>query len=170
MSAAKRLALCAILAALGVLILLLASAVRPIAVALAALAGLLPAIAVIQCSLWWSLGVYAVTGGLALLLVPDKGPAVLYLLFFGFYPVVKSLLERIPNAVLCWAAKLAAAAVCAAAAYFVYYRLFVSQTVFDWWIYAGAFLLLLAAFAAYDYAFSLLISFYRRRIQPHIKL
>ena len=66
--------------------------------------------------------------------------------------------------------KLLIAAAAAAAAYFVYYRLFVSQTVFDWWMYALALVLALAAFAAYDIAFSLLISFYQRRIQPHVKL
>ena len=38
---------------------------------------------------------YGATGLLGLLLVPDKANALLYLLFFGLWPMLKSLLERI---------------------------------------------------------------------------
>ena len=169
MSLAKRLALCAILSAITVLILFLGGMASPVTIALTAAAGLLPAVAVLHCGLWWGLGVGVVSGLLSLLVLPNKGAAVLYLLFFSWYPVVKSLLERIEKPVLCWLCKLLVAAIAAAAAYFVYYRLFVSTAVFDWWIYALALVLALAAFAAYDIAFSLLISFYQRRIRPHVK-
>ena len=38
---------------------------------------------------------YGAAGILGLLLVPDKGSALLYLLFFGLYPVIKSRAERL---------------------------------------------------------------------------
>ena len=170
MSPAKRIALCAILAALGVGILVLASLYPPVAPALAAAAGLLGAIAVIHCGIGWSLGVYAVCGGLALLLCPTKSVVVFYLLYFGWYPVVKSLLERIRSRALCWILKLAVAAVGIGAAYYVYYRLFATNTALPWYMYVGAFVLCLACFVGYDLAFSLLISYYNRKIAPNIKL
>lgn len=39
--------------------------------------------------------------------MPDKANALLYLLFFGLWPMLKSLLERIPAGLLEWLCKLA---------------------------------------------------------------
>ena len=169
MSAVKKLALCSALAALSVLILLLASVVTPVSVALSALAGLIPAVAVIHCGLWWSLGVYAVSGGLGLLLLPSRLPVILYLLFFGLYPVAKSLLERIRQPIVCWIAKAVFALVCAVLIYLLLRTLAIIPPVaaFAWW-HLGVAVVLLAAFVFYDFAFSALVSFYQRRIAPNV--
>ena len=169
MSAAKRLSLCAVLAALGVVILVLAAVYPALAPAFAALAGLFGAVAVIHCGPLWALGVWLVCGGLGLLLSPAKGAAVLYLLFFGWYPVAKSGIEHMQSLPLSWAVKLLTAAASIVCAYLVYYRLFVSTQLYAWYLYLGAMAVLLVVFAAYDIAFSALISFYLRRIAPHIK-
>lgn len=170
MKPTKKLVFCALLAGIGVVILLLSSAYPPMAPGLAAMAGLIGAIAVLHCGLAWSAGVYVVCAALSMLLLPHKGAAVLYALFFGWYPIAKSLLERISNQVLCWACKIALAAAGLTAAYFLYYRLFVNDAVFEWSTYAIAAVLCLLVFVAYDIAFSALISFYCRRIKPHIKV
>lgn len=47
------------------------------------------------------------TGLLTLILCPDWELAVLYLCFFGWYPIAKPLLDRIPGRVLRWGVKLA---------------------------------------------------------------
>lgn len=169
MSHAKKLALCAVLSALGVGVMLVSALYSPISPALAAAAGLFGAVAVIHCGLGWSLGVYAVCGGLGFLLCPVKSVVVFYLLFFGWYPVVKSLLERIARPVPRWLAKLGVAAVGIGGAYYLYCTLFVTNTVLPWYLYLAAYVLCLGAFFAYDLAFSALISFYMRRIAPHIK-
>ena len=169
MRPAKRIALCAILSALGVVILLIATIHPPVAPALAAAAGLLGAVAMIHCGIGWSLGVFAVCGALGLLLCPAKSVCLFYLVFFGWYPVVKSLLERIERRTWQWVSKLAVAAVGLGVAYFLYYRLFAEKSALPWYLYLGVFALSLLAFVAYDLAFSLLISFYQRRIAPHIK-
>lgn len=170
MTQAKKIAVCAFLAALGVGVQLLATLHPPISPAIAAASGLFCAVAVIHCGLGWSLGVFAVCGVLGLVLCPTKSVCLFYLAFFGWYPTVKSLLERIQSRVWQWIAKVGVAAVGLGAAYFLYYRLFAEQSVFPWYVYLGVYALSLAAFVGYDLAFSLLISFYNRRIAPHIKL
>ncbi len=169
MTLTKKLALCAILSAIGVVVLVLAAVYPPLAPAFAAFAGLFGAVAVIHCGAFWALGVWIICGALGLLLSPAKGAAVLYLLFFGWYPVAKSGIERIGRLPLCWAVKLLTASAPIVGSYFVYYRLFVSAQSFAWYVYLGLFLVMLAVFAAYDFAFSGLISFYLRRIRPHIR-
>ena len=55
----------------------------------------------------WALGCFAVTGLLGLLLLPTKVPAILYGVFFGYYPLVKLSAERIESPVWRWVLKLA---------------------------------------------------------------
>ena len=60
-------------------------------------------------SVGWRLGLccWAAAGLLALLLVPAKGTALLFLLFLGVYPVVKSWIERLHRLAAEWLLKLA---------------------------------------------------------------
>lgn len=99
------LALAAMLAALGVILLYGSCVVPSGRWALVALSGVVNAAAVVSLGLKGGFGVYAVVGVLGLLLTPDKLNALLYLLFFGLYPMVKSLLERLKNRTLGWALK-----------------------------------------------------------------
>ncbi|MCI6257057.1 MAG: hypothetical protein MR648_10720 [Clostridiales bacterium] len=91
-----RTALTAVLAALSLALLYLAAAAPSGRLGLTALAGLVPAAAVVSCGGPRSgLLCCAAAGVLGLLLSPNKSCAVLYLLFFGPYSVVKSLAERL---------------------------------------------------------------------------
>ena len=93
---ASRVALVGVLAALSLIALYL-SAVSPTArMGIVAIAGLFPAGAVVSAGLKAGFFCYGAAGLLGLLLVPDKANALLYLLFFGLWPMLKSLLERIP--------------------------------------------------------------------------
>ena len=101
---ASRVALVGVLAALSLIALYL-SAVSPTArMGIVAIAGLFPAGAVVSAGLKAGVFCYGAAG---LLLVPDKANALLYLLFFGLWPMLKSLLERIPARPLEWLCKLA---------------------------------------------------------------
>lgn len=53
----------------------------------------------------WALGVYFVTGLISLLLLADKECALNYILFFGYYPILKAPIERL-NKVVSWILKL----------------------------------------------------------------
>ena len=90
---ASRVALVGVLAALSLIALYLS--------------GLFPAGAVVSAGLKAGFFCYGAAGLLGLLLVPDKANALLYLLFFGLWPMLKSLLERIPVRPLEWLCKLA---------------------------------------------------------------
>ena len=101
---------------------------------------------------------------LGLLLVPDKANALLYLLFFGLWPMLKSLLERIPVRPLEWLCKLAVFNAVLTLFWFGLHSLFLPflpETLqAPWMVYAAG----NAAFVIYDVGFSKLISFYVARV------
>lgn len=101
----KQLALSGILAGLGVVLLLLGALLQVLDLSAAAIVALLIVVAVIELSPIYPILIYAVTGLLALLLLPDKLSAVVYLLITGYYPIAKLYLERLPM-VLEWVAKM----------------------------------------------------------------
>lgn len=102
----RTLALCAVLSALGVVILLLGSFIEVLDLSAAILASLLITVAVIEAGRFWPWLTYAVITAISLLLLPNRLPAVAFLLM-GYYPVLKEKLERIKNRVLQWIIKIA---------------------------------------------------------------
>ena len=80
---------CAMLSALGVVLLLIGSFVEVMDLSAAAIASLLCVFAVIEyggASPWL---IFAVTSVLSMVLLPTKTPALMYLAFFGYYPIIK---------------------------------------------------------------------------------
>lgn len=92
---ASRAALGGVLAALSLLLLYVAALLPSGRIGMVAVAGLVPAVGVISGGLGTGFLCYAATALLGLLLVPDKGCALLYALFFGLYPMVKNAIERL---------------------------------------------------------------------------
>ena len=161
---ASRVALVGVLAALSLIALYL-SAVSPTArMGIVAIAGLFPAGAVVSAGLKAGFFCYGAAGLLGLLLVPDKANALLYLLFFGLWPMLKSLLERIPARPLEWLCKLAVFNAVLSLFWFGLPSLFLPflpETLqAPWMVYAAG----NAAFVIYDVGFSKLISFYVARV------
>ncbi|MBR3810466.1 MAG: hypothetical protein IKK46_09215 [Clostridia bacterium] len=52
----------------------------------------------------WALGVFFVTSFISFILLTDKEAALNYTLFFGYYPLLKPLYEKLPKA-LSWSVK-----------------------------------------------------------------
>lgn len=166
MSRVRKLALSALLVALSTALLYGASLLPAAQLAVIAAAGLLPAVAVIHCGLGWSAGVYAASSILALLLLPDKLAALWYLLVFGHYGILKSLIERLKRPAVQWGLKLAVFAAVMGLMYLLFRSQFLAALPeYSVWILFAA---LLVCFVLYDIAFSALISVYNRRIAPHI--
>ncbi len=90
----RRLTLSAMLTALGVLILYLGALVDVGSLAAAGLTSLLMLLAVRECRGAYPYFVFAATAILAFFLLPQKEGALLYLLFGGFYPIMKFKIER----------------------------------------------------------------------------
>lgn len=159
----RRLALGAVLAAAETALIYLSGVVPSGRLALAVLAGLLNALAVLEAGRRTAWLTFAATGALSLLLCPLKGPPLCYLVLFGHYPIVKSLLERIRSRWLCLAAKLGVYVLAAAALLALYSRALLSGVALPAWsLYllaaAGG-----AAFLVYDLVMSGLIQTYLNR-------
>ena len=153
---AKQLARISILAALGTVLLVLASLLPTARIAVLAAASFPVCAALMMCGPVWSAVVFAGTAALGMLLLPGTAAAG-YAVFFGWYPIVKSLCEKIRDIRLCISAK---GLVFTAA--FALYRLaavslFAAEAAVPWyWLY----LIGLAVFYVYDWAYSILIRFY----------
>lgn len=157
-------ALVGVLTALSIIFLYL-SCVSPTArLGIAAIAGLFPAGAVVSMGLGAGFFCYGATGLLGLLLLPGKGNMVLYLLFFGLWPMLKCLLERLPNRILEWVCKLAIFNAVAAVFWFGLRTLLLpflpAAMNQGWMVFAGGSI----AFIVYDIGFSKLIGFYEARV------
>ncbi len=91
----RRIALGAVFAAGSLAMLFLASAAPSGRIGLTAVAGLFPMAAVLAGGTGAGYLCWGAASLLALVLVPDKGVALMYALFLGIYPVVKAGIERL---------------------------------------------------------------------------
>ncbi len=105
MKNSMKVALCGILAALSTVIMFLSGVIPIATVAIPALAGCLLIPVVAELGVAWGFGVYAVCGLLSMLLAPDREAALIYILFFGYYPALFAVLGKIRNKVLRFAVK-----------------------------------------------------------------
>ena len=166
----KRLTVCAMLCALGVVILLLGSFITVMDLSMAVIASLLCVVAVIEYGGAWPWMIYAGTSVLSLVLIPNKEVAALYAIFFGFYPIIKEKLEK-RSRVFAWVCKeiifLAALVACFAAwKIFFPQELTISIPIPLWVVLI---LVLELVFVLYDVALTRLISFYVYRLRHRFR-
>lgn len=91
--------------------------------ALPAVASVLIAFIVIEIDKKWAFGVYCAVSILGFLLVGDKEVAMMYIAFFGYYPIFKAITEsRLPK-VAEWVLKLVLFNASIAAAYVIMIKL-----------------------------------------------
>ena len=95
----RRLAISALLSALGVVILYLGALVEVLDLSVAVLASLLCVLALLEMGGAWPWLIYAAVSILSLVLLPLKTAAVAFALYLGYYPIVKAYFERLPRAV-----------------------------------------------------------------------
>ena len=166
---ARGVAVTAVLAALSLILLYLSAFVPAGQMGVVAIAGLVPAGAVISAGLGAGFCCYGVAGLLGLLLVPDKGGVLLYLIFFGLYPMIKSLIEQLRRRPLEYVLKL----IFFNAAFTVIYLVMKNAVLASlpevlsvvWILYVVANIV----FLLYDYGFSKLISAYIARIHRAVR-
>ena len=80
-------------AAISVALMFLVSWIPFLTYALPALTGAFIILITIEIDKKWAFATYLVTGVLSLLIVPNKGVAMLLACFFGYYPILKAVLE-----------------------------------------------------------------------------
>ena len=168
-----KLALGGVMTALALVFLLL-SAVPVTEISLAVLAGMVGVPVVIETGRRAGLLQYAAVSLLALLLVPAVEGKGLYIAFFGYYPVLKAVLEgsRLPRPAE-WAVKLAVFNGSMVAAYYVMLTFFHLDS--DAFTIGGVSLLwvfLLAGnlvFLLYDWCLTRLIALYMAKWHPRVR-
>ena len=74
-------------------VILIPSAVQVFVYTLPAMSGMLTMLAVVEIDKKWAIGSYVAASLIGLLFVANKEAVVYYVAFFGYYPVVKALLE-----------------------------------------------------------------------------
>ena len=167
-----KIALGGLLTALGVVLMFLTGLIPIGTYALPAIAGVLLIVAVIEIGAKWAWMIYAAVAVLSLLFAADKEAALLFVLFFGYYPVLKSFLERISNKVLSWISKFAVFNVAVVACFFLAVNFLQlpedSFTVFG--IYLPWVFLILgnAVFLIYDIALSGLVATYVEKLHHRV--
>ena len=107
------------ISALSLVIMLLTAVIPYLEYALPAMSGILLVLMVIEINKKWAFGVYAAVGILSLLLATDKEAAVMYVAFFGYYPVIKAVLESKLPRIAEWIVKFLIFNVTMVASYFV---------------------------------------------------
>lgn len=166
---AARVAYPAVLGAVSLILVYIASIAPTGNWGLVAVAGVLPAAAVISVGLGAGVLCWAGVSLLSFLLLPGKFCALLYTALFGLYPLVKSLIERLRKRGLEYLLKLAFFN-----ASFTLIFLVMRAAVLDslpaalgtvWVLYLAA----NAVFLIYDFGFSRLIGFYVARISRAVR-
>ena len=158
----------AVMTALSVVSVYLGSVFPTGQLGFAAISSLFVIAAVVECGLKGGIFVYIGSAALTLLLVPDKSTALLFALFFGYYPVIKSLAERPKSRVLEWIIKLCLLNAALSVLLFLF-----KLTIFDYSVINGStpliYLLANIVFVLYDIGVSRLIFIYVNKISKRIK-
>lgn len=89
------------------LVLMISVAIIPfLTYALPAVASVLITFVVMEIDKKWAFGVYCTVSILGFLLVGDKEVAMMYIAFFGYYPIIKAVFESKIPAAVSWILKL----------------------------------------------------------------
>lgn len=171
MNHSLRLAFCSVTVAVSVMLMFLSGIIPIGTYAIPAIAGV-PLIAVmIEIGAGWAWPAYAAVSVLSLFLAGDKESVLWYILFFGCYPIVKASIEKNRKKAVAYVLKFTFFNAAAVAEFYLamwFLRVPASSYTFFGIQMPGLFLLAgNFVFALYDFALSLLIFRYYRKIHPY---
>ncbi len=95
----KNTAVCGLMTALSVVLMMLTTLVPVFMYVIPIVTGILVLFVADISNKKWAVGVYFSTAFLSILLITDKEAALTYALFFGYYPLIKDTIEKLPKAV-----------------------------------------------------------------------
>ena len=140
--------------------------------AIPAIAGLFMTVVVIEVNRKWAVGSYFASAVIVFLLAEPESK-LMYICFFGFYPVIKAAVDGMKKPVIKWIIKFAVFNVCVVTVYLLFAKAFgVSIDDFGDFGKYGAFILLglgNIVFVLYDIAVSRMAMMYMAVIRPKIK-
>ena len=137
-------------------------------------AGLTLLVIVVELGYKWAFGAYTAISLLSIFLIADKEAAVFYIMLFGYYPILRELLEnKIGSKILRIAAKVllfnAALVASVAICNYVFMIDFGDLMEHGWAILALYIVLMNIALFVYDYLIRICSEVYMRRIHKKMK-
>lgn len=165
----KRIVVCGVLTALSVILLYLGGIIEVLDLSMSAIVSILIVVVVIEMGYSYSWLTYIATSILSLVMLPQKTPAIFYACFMGFYPIVKSFIERTNKAWLRWLVKLVVGHA-AIGLMFLFMSIFVPEDFNGDGLIIVTYALAISAFVLYDIALSKLITLYFKMIRERIKI
>ena len=166
----KRVTFSAIGMALTVIFLYAASILSTGRLAVLALSSLLCGVCICQYDIRYGMAVYIGSSLLSLLLIPNRMFTMVYVLFIGYYPLIKLLIERLKKLWLEWLLKVLFFNLILVLLYWVFKIFFmpgldsaVVSLVFKYigWVVVG----LEVVFVLYDLAFSYMIGYFNQFVR-----
>lgn len=103
-SLSKKISFSSIMCALSVIMLFIGSVIEVVDITSAAMASFVVVVTMIELGSYYPVLLYFATSVLSFLLLPNKLVVFMYMLFFGFYPILKRYIERL-KPISCIAAK-----------------------------------------------------------------
>ena len=171
MKSVKKTAFAGIFTALSVVILFLGSVIETLDMTVAAIASFVIMLAVIELKTYFPVFIYVGTGIIGFLLLPNKYGVLIYCLFYGFYPILKTWLEaRCRRRGILFLIKLLIFAVSQYTVELLWIFVFASGA----WegtlpIIAATVALALVTFVVFDFALSYITAVYMHRWRNYIK-
>lgn len=162
-SKTRKITISAVLAALSVTFLYISSLLPSGQIGFAALASVCGIAAVIEAGIGAGAAVYVVSSVIGFLIVPNKNVVIIYAVFFGYYPVVKSLAEKLKNRIAEWLVKFLIMNIALSALLFAFSVTIMNLSQLDG-KYVIIYILFNAAFLVFDIGISRVASIYDQKI------
>jgi len=172
-NAGKKVTLGGVLTALGLICIYLANLLPTTRLTFLAIGSMFIFVMVIEFGVRAALATYAATSLLAVAILPFNLLAILYIIFFGYYGVVKYYIEKINHLILEWVIKIIFFNLLMAGLYMLILIIPSFKNMMD--TSAGAFTVWSTvalgeiAFIVYDYGYSIVISYYKNRLKKLLR-
>jgi hypothetical protein len=162
-------ALGGLIAALSVILMAL-TFIPSSTIILPAIAGVLLISVVLEAGTKWALLIFVAVSLLSLVLAPDVEAKVFYIMFFGYYPIIKKFLEGKKSKWIQWLLKLIILNVCSIIIYYIIIKISGIPKEFNQqWYLALSWILINITFIIYDFALTRLITLYILKIRKIFK-
>lgn len=167
-----KVALCGVLSAVAMVLMFMSGIIPFGTFAFPMLSGIMLIAVVIEFNAKWAFAVYFAVSLLALLISADKEAVVYFIMFFGFYPIIKNFIERLRSKSIQYVLKYAVFNVCIIGAFFAATFIFNvpadSFTVFGFYV-PWAFLLAgNVFFLLYDRCVTVMVIYYVKKIRTKL--
>ena len=163
----KKISFAAILAALSFILMLIGCTVETVTFSVAAIASLCTVVAIIELGYGYAFMLYLAVSVLSFLLLPIKDPLIYFAGFFGYYPIVKALSEKLGKALSYVIKGLVFSAAFFGILYFCL-KIIAPGVTLTPIIIIGAYLVLIAVFYVFDVALTKLINSYNLKLRARL--